>query len=72
MKKGKTLLYKSSKHTKNSKSRYRLKKQKRQRTRRYRGGGNTFNRNIPAEAVIANPTFEKEDMGLKSQTVTLY
>jgi hypothetical protein len=40
----------------------RSRKQKRQRTRRHRrkqkGGGNTFNRNIHSEAVIANPIFD--------------
>lgn len=68
MKKGKTRF---SKRSKSSKSRSR--KQKRQRTRRlrYRGGGNTFNRSIPTEAVVTNPMRE-EDMGLKSQTVTLH
>ena len=53
-------------------ARRRSRKQKRQRTRRlrHRGGGDTFNRNIPNNAVIANPTFES-DMGLKSQSVSI-
>ncbi len=61
MKKGKTRF-----------ARRRSRKQKRQRTRRlrYKGGGNTLNRNIPNEAVVANPTFES-DMGLKSQSVSI-
>ncbi len=59
MKKGKTRF-----------ARRRSRKQRRQRTRRFRGGGDTFNRNIPSNAVIANPTFES-DMGLKSQSVSI-
>jgi hypothetical protein len=49
--------------TRSAKSRSR--KQKRQRTRRHRnkqkGGGNTFSRNIPSEAVIVNPIFESRE-----------
>lgn len=45
----------------------RRRKQRRQRTRRlrFRGGGNTFDRSIPNDAVITNPYKEtKEEVSI--------
>jgi hypothetical protein len=64
---------------KTRKARTRRAKQRRQRSRRLKrfkymlkttGGGNTLERNIPKEAVIANPLLE-DDMKLKSDQVSI-